>query len=282
MHLYLFCLWFALGAGPRHTARQPLDSGTLPPGVHRLGRIEEPALREDSGVAASQRYTNVFWTHTDGKKRPVLFAIDRSGKTLARFPVTARMEDWEDIASDQEGHLFLGDIGNNDLLRKELRVFEIDEPNPASSGARLRVSRTWRLQFPKKPFDCESLFISETNGYVISKVFDDQAAGLYRFSIEAPSGPVALKWIGNLPVSAPITGATISGDRKKLALVSHNAAFLFEINGDPSNAAQLRPLHLKLGDHHIEGCTFVPDGLLLTSELRDVFLISRPPFGPGR
>lgn len=282
MYLPLLCFWLAVTAKAHAAAAPPAAASTLPPGVHRIGRIEEPALREVSGVAASQRYTNVFWTHTDGKKRPVLFAIDRSGRTLARFPVMAKMEDWEDIALDQEGHLFLGDIGNNDLLRKELRVFRIDEPNPSSSGTRLRVSRTWRLQFPKKPFDCESLFIFENNGYVISKVFDDKAAALYRFSLQEPSGPAVLKWICNLPVSAPITGATISDDGKKMALVSHNAAFLFEINADLSNAAHLKPFHLKLGDQHIEGCTFVPDGLLMTSELRDVFLISRAPFGPGR
>ena len=59
----------------------------------------------------------MFWTHNDGggPKKQVLYAIDREGNTRAAFPVIgATFHDWEDIAIDDAGHLYLGDIGNND------------------------------------------------------------------------------------------------------------------------------------------------------------------------
>ena len=64
----------------------------------------------------------MFWTHNDGggPKKQVLYAIDREGKTRAAFPVIGvTLHDWEDIAIDDAGHLYLGDIGNNDAKRDD-------------------------------------------------------------------------------------------------------------------------------------------------------------------
>jgi hypothetical protein len=36
--------------------------------------------------------------------------------------------------------------------------------------------------------------------------------------------------------------------------------------------------HTKFKDEHIEGCCFVPDGLLATSESRDIFLFTNAAF----
>src|SRR6478609_4916671 len=86
----------------------------IAPGVRLFAYIRDPRIKESSGVVASRRYANVFWTHNDGggPKTQVLYAIDREGNTHAAFPVTgATFYDWEDIAIDDAGHLFLGDIG---------------------------------------------------------------------------------------------------------------------------------------------------------------------------
>ena len=77
--------------------------------------------------------TAVYWTHNDGggPKKQVLYAIDREGNTRASFPVIGvTLHDWEDLAIDGAGHLYIGDIGNNDSKRDALAVYEIEEPNP--------------------------------------------------------------------------------------------------------------------------------------------------------
>ena len=96
---------------------EPEPGKEIAPGVRLVARISDPRITESSGVIASRRYPNVFWTHNDGggPKKQVLYAIDREGKTRAAFPVVGpRFHDWEDIAIDDAGHLYLGDIGNND------------------------------------------------------------------------------------------------------------------------------------------------------------------------
>ena len=53
--------------------------------------FSDPRIKESSGVVASRRYADVFWTHNDGggPKKQVLYAIDREGNTRASFPLSA-------------------------------------------------------------------------------------------------------------------------------------------------------------------------------------------------
>ena len=68
---------------------EPEPGKEIAPGVRLVARISDPRIVESSGVIASRRYSNVFWTHNDGggPKKQVLYAIDREGKTRAAFPV---------------------------------------------------------------------------------------------------------------------------------------------------------------------------------------------------
>jgi len=65
-----------------------------------------------------------------------------------RRSVAAR---WEDIAIDDQRHLFIGDIGNNDAKRHHWPSIK--------STSRIRspevfvfVQRSWQLRYPNQPF----------------------------------------------------------------------------------------------------------------------------------
>ena len=251
--------------------------------VLEVGKVVHPAMTEVSGVVASRNYPGTFWIHTDGGKQPFLVAVNRDGKTLAKFDVSARFTDWEDIAIDDQGHLFLGDLGNNDALRTELRVYRVAEPSPTTVGKKpkLRPDQTWHLKFPRQPFDCESLFIVGTNGFVISKLFNNEHARLYRFPLALSKEPVTLAEVGVLQIKSPVTGADVSKDGKLLGVVTKHGAYVLRIDGDPANAGRLGHWFTPLANHHIEGCTFVEDGLLATAETRSIYVFTNPAFRDG-
>ena len=253
----------------------------IAPGVRLLARMSDPRIKESSGVVASRRYTNVFWTHNDGgvPKKQVLYAIDRKGDTRASFPVVGvALHDWEDIAIDDAGHLFIGDIGNNDSKRDALAVYEIDEPNPQASAGPISPKRAWNLRFPQAPFDCESLFVWKNQGYVISKVFDNARAQVFRFPLKDTNEPLTLELVATTKIESPVTGADISADGRLLGLVAKNGAYVFCIDGDIAHVTKTKPHNTKLKNQHIEGCCFVPEGLLATSERRMIFLFTDPAF----
>jgi hypothetical protein len=253
----------------------------IAPGVRLFAYIRDPRIKESSGVVASRRHADVFWTHNDGggPKKQVLYAIDGKGDTRASFSVIdVTLHDWEDIAIDNAGHLFIGDIGNNDAKRDTLAVYEIDEPNPQAGTGSISPKREWKLKFPGAPFDCESLFVWKDQGYVVSKVFDKVRAQIFRFPLKETNRPLTLELVATTKIKSPVTGADISADGTLLGLVAKNGAYVFRIDGDVTRVSNANPHHTELKNEHIEGCCFVPQGLLATSERRMIFLFTDPAF----
>src|SRR5687767_9826648 len=83
-----------------------------------LCRFRDPEVRESSGMSSSSRSGDYFFTHNDSGDEARLFAVNRSGETLAVFRVPGASNlDWEDMARgpDDQGRpaLYLGDIGDN-------------------------------------------------------------------------------------------------------------------------------------------------------------------------
>lgn len=276
---WLWAAWLALVP---IACAEPEEAGASKH-IQLLGHMDVARITESSGVVASRQYPEVFWTHSDGgKRRPELFAITRRGKMLAHFTFLGpRMRDWEDIAIDDQRHLYLGDIGNNEARRAELAVYQIDEPDPNSSAPALSVKRQWILRFPKAPFDCESLFVHQGRGYLISKVFKDKRAELFRFPLAAEHGPVLLEFVTRLKIESPVTGADLSPDGRWLGVVSKAGAFLWPVEGSLEGLSKVKPAVAKFRHEHIEGGCFVPEGLLATAESGEIFLFTPEAFHPG-
>src|SRR5215208_316535 len=71
------------------------SSGFRPPQV--LATLQEPAVNESSGIAASRLDPGLFWTHNDSGDDPFIYAFDREGKRRGVWRVRqAEARDWED------------------------------------------------------------------------------------------------------------------------------------------------------------------------------------------
>lgn len=244
-----------------------------------VGRIEAADITESSGIVASRKYPGVFWTHTDSGGKPVLCAMSREGKTISEITVAAKNVDWEDLAIDDEGHLFISDTGNNGSRRKEVFVYRVDEPDPhAKPAGDLKVTATYRLRYAAQPFDGESLFIWKGKGYLISKVFPGLSPVLYSFKLEGSSQPLTLQREATLPIRSSVTGADISADGSELAVMTVTGPYLFKIDGDPLKAATATPRHVSHFNLNMEGVCFVAEGVLATTEGRQVLLFRREDF----
>ena len=114
--LLLPCSW------PTRTPRVTLE---------RLGRLDHPPIREASGIVKSRRAPgDLLGPQRLGQPpRPVRRPARRVARP--RVSVDAPNVDWEDIAADDRGHLYLGDIGNNDGRLPLRAVYQIDEPDPS-------------------------------------------------------------------------------------------------------------------------------------------------------
>ena len=254
-------------------------------GPHCLvGRLDHRVVHEGSAVIDSRQHPGVFWTVCDSGNPADLFAFRRDGTLLGRFPVDATNTDWESLSADDEGHLFIGDTGNNDRDREMIVVYKVDEPDPTvRRGRRPRVPvlESWRLTYPDKPFDAESLVINGDTGYVIAK-HHGKGAGLYSFSLAPqPYGPQVLHYVGDLPIHVPVTDAALSHDKDRLAIQTGDGPYVFSgLGGNMEKACRIRPRHVVcegLEGLNVEGVCFVPEGLLGTTEQGHILLFELKP-----
>jgi hypothetical protein len=86
--------------------------------------------------------------------------------------------------------------------------------------------------------------------------------------------PIKLQRVCEIPsIHAPVTAADISADGKRVAILTVLGPYLFDIpDGDPASLATAPDRHCHYIDPHMEAVCFVKEGLLVTTEARDVFL----------
>jgi len=244
-----------------------------PTPLEPLGRFDARALPEASGIVKSRRHPGIFWVHNDSGNLPALFGIRRDGTIVREFRLAVPNIDWEDIAADGQGHLYLGDIGNNGGLLAIRAIYRIDEPDPGvppaaplqpSSASFYRLSRNDR-------FDAEGLFVDGGSAIVVSKRLDGREAELFTVPLDPPAPllrPASPRRIGVLPgFVEPATGASLSADGKLLAVCSYAVLRVYLRGKD-------RPwdmvAELRYDPSSVEGVAWDGLDLILVSEGRGV------------
>jgi hypothetical protein len=298
------------GEGPPTTPTIPPPStsgggGARDPGVEV--RPEAFPAGGGSGIVASKRYPGVLWAIRDrgaqdrpGRPRNALYAYKVTGGRVGKVggaafravPMPVKGRDWEDIARDDDGNLWIGDIGNNECDRDDTALLKVREPNPAATG-KASVLATYRYRFPDPPPGCagrnaEAMFLVDGVPYVIDKA---EPSTVYRFPRLDPDGTVTLDKVGVLAGDVTnLSGADLSADRTRLAVDTHTALYIYQA-GDPSagGAALVTDLisrppawTVQLGGGqaggpatNVEGVAFAWDShdLNLLAENRDVYFV---------
>ena len=128
-------------------------------------------------------------THNDSGNQPNLYEIDSlTGNLLRVVHVNnATNIDWEDITED-ENHIYIADIGNNNGNRTDLKIYKIlksDFKNSASISADI-ISFSYEDQtnFDSKPngsnFDAESIVVYNNSILIFTKNWNDLKTNVYK------------------------------------------------------------------------------------------------------
>ncbi len=198
-----------------------------------LGRFRDPELREVSGIVQSRRDPDIFWVHNDSGNPPALFAVRRDGTVVRRVGLSVANVDWEDLAADNAGHLFVGDIGNNGgnlPLRVIYQLVEPDLTKTTPKPPKIDAASYYRFP-PGSRFDAEGLFIDGKAAVLIAKTSDGREAELFEIPIDPPSPllrPATPRRLGSLPgFRESVTGSDLSPDGKWLAVCGSDVARVY-------------------------------------------------------
>jgi hypothetical protein len=259
-----------------------------------LANLNDRRIAESSGLAASRTNTGVLWTHNDSGDGPYLFAIDRQGRTLARFTVNgAKNKDWEDIAvgpgRDGRPALYIGDIGDNSEDRDNLIVYRIPEPLVGAGWTRHEANTApaekFPFRYPDGGHDAETLLVHPKTGelYIVTKSKRGRS-GVYAFPIPLQSDrKVTLRKVASLTFTSSFgsgriaeaermtTGGAISPDGRRIAIRTYVSAYEWDIapNQSVGDALKGKPRTIFLPlTRQGESLCYRADGkaLLMTSE----------------
>jgi len=284
MAVLLCAAWLSVGCG------KPSPSGVS------LDR----SIREPSGLTASPQHAGVFWVHGDSGAGNWLFAVNREGERIARLRVKGAVNvDWEDITHDDQGNLWLGDIGNNDSGRRDLVVHRIPEPDPHAKLDRVHVDLSVRYSFPEQVqfgnkqanFDAESLLWWRDDLWLLTKHRSDDLTRLYRFP-ELSGAPVELEQVASFDLGPSLTGprkpwsgqataAEAAPNGEHWALLSYDAIFVFELPESGAGAELFaKPVNRIAFDMdktgQVEALAWDGPALLVANEERHLFRIEDP------
>ena len=137
-------------------------------------------------------------------------------------------KDWEDVCTDGET-VFVGDFGNNKGNRKNLRIFTFPlSAIPKEGDAVIAVDSILfrfadQTNFEKRKhehdYDCEAMFATEDNLYLLSKGWETGTTRLYRLS-KTPGSQVA-EVVNGFDSRGLITGADYDRENHILAIVGY-------------------------------------------------------------
>ena len=198
--------------------------------IKQIGKMAKAEVPESSGLALTSDGT--FWTHADGGNKPELYQVNAAGKLLETLAIPhASNLDWEDLARDEAGNLYIGDFGNNAHNRRNLRVFRVNEKNPSQVDT-IRFSYADQKAFPPakkdRNFDCEAFFYRQGNLYLFTK--DWGRKGIVKvYKVPATPGTYEIPVLDQIRISTMITAADINPTGDKIALLGYGSIYLFDI-----------------------------------------------------
>ena len=198
------------------------------------------ALPEASGLEIDAN--GRFWANNDSGNSAVLFGFNTSGTLEQEIRLSGvDNDDWEDLAMDKNDNLYVGDFGNNDNDRTNLKVYLVPNFSTITSTSAIpeKIKFTFEDQtaFPPSDdqlhFDTEAFIAHNEMLYLFTKDRTDPFQGKTNlYQVPAVAGEHVATLLGSFNTfsskkEGAITGADISPDGSKVVLISEKKLFLF-------------------------------------------------------
>jgi hypothetical protein len=222
---------------------KPLFSARIDKGV-----LENQAITEASGLAASRQNKGFFWTHNDSKDPNRLFLFDENGKDKGTFLVEKTTNrDWEDlemVTINNTPYIYVADIGDNDSEHTKKYIYRIKEPKIAQSNKPvndiLKGIETIVVTYPDANRNAECLMIDQQTYdiYIVSKF--EKNVVVYQIPYPQSTTKINVaKPIATLPITF-VTGGTISLDNQEILIKNTDNVFYWKRKKDETIAAALK------------------------------------------
>ncbi|HRH67564.1 MAG TPA: T9SS type A sorting domain-containing protein [Bacteroidia bacterium] len=176
-----------------------------------------------------------FWTQVDTYPDNTLYKISNSGAITRSVTVVGAVNaNWEDLAHDySRSYMFIGDFGNNNCDRTNLRIYRTAYPSTVSGSTvtaeAINFSYPDQNQFPSPwmNFDAEGFIHHNGHLFVFTKA-DGSAIGYTKmYMLPDVPGTYVATLVDSFYTNDRTTSADISADGSTLILISNTHIHLF-------------------------------------------------------
>lgn len=184
-------------------------------------------LQESSGLCFTD---GSLWSFGDSGNPNSIYKIDSATGAILQTVTIANYPniDWESMAADSL-YLYIGDMGNNDGNRTDLKILRIKKADLVPASAQVSVladsikfSYTDQTSFSYNSntnFDCEAMVAVGNNLYVFTKDRGDAKTRCYR--LPKIPGTYAVSPVDGFDVGGRITDAAYNKTTGELALLGY-------------------------------------------------------------
>lgn len=222
-------------------------------------------------------YKDLIWVNNDSGGAPTLYAYNKNGKLKQQLHIEGGSnQDWEALAEDEK-YFYIGEFGNNNGTRKNLKVFRVDKSKindkPELSIKADEIDFAWadQKEFKRKKhnhnFDCEAFLSYGDSLYFFTKNWENQKTRMYVMEKSVKHHNLSPK--AEFDTDFMVTGADISQDGKIVALIGYKnyrtymILYFNFINSDFFGGEHLRLDLSSLGGAQTEGVVFTNTNELL-------------------
>ncbi|MGD8578559.1 MAG: hypothetical protein PVI46_04470 [Lysobacterales bacterium] len=210
------------------------------------GKLQSRALDEASGLQALPDGELVLH-NDDGAK---LYLSDTAGMDLGTIGVDgASNRDWEDLtlAPGENGDLLvIGDIGDNNHVRKHISLYFVRPPLPADKKEGIPVVHRVRLRYPDGPRDAESLAYDAESDRLLIMSKRDKPPRLYGVQRDLAlwKDELQLEYLGDVPGFRPPDRADMLRHPLRGQWVSQPTGMDIRLDGTLAAVLTYRSLYL--------------------------------------
>ena len=257
--------------------RKDKDAAAEIPGLHKEGSLKG-VVPESSGLAPAEAGQNYFSFGDDGNSA-TLYEITGTGKLVRTLEVPTANHDWESLSRDDRGNYYIGDCGNNESDRHDLKIIKFRPDTPQRVGT-IAFSYPDQREFPPKKkqrnFDCEASLWHDSQVFLFTKDRAQHSTSKV-YSVSDQPGNYTAKLVTSLAIPGEVTDAALRADGHRLVLLGRGELFILDGNSW-ADILKATPREINInGAGQTEGVVFKDDNtLLISTEKGDLYEYKLP------
>lgn len=221
--------------------KNPQPDDDLPGQLSIRQMVRLPAtLIESSGLLVLS--DNKLWTHNDSGNTNELFCIDTTAAIIRTLLISnVQNHDWEDLAIDTQGRVYICDTGNNNNNRTNLAIYRIPNPETIAGNSVTAEIISYYFEdqtsFPppqtQRHYDVEAVVWKDDSLFMFTKNRCTPFTGETRlYAIPAQPGNHIARLLGSFHVEgdqfqARITAADLNPQTGELVLLTRSRILSF-------------------------------------------------------